>query len=92
MKTALSQMLNATIDTPKKAILNFQLQSSLLKNLSFLAALILIAFFNGKMAIALFSLGIIVKTILYIKDLMTIDIDFTLDSESWAEINEQMWS
>lgn len=92
MNTSLNQMLNVSIDSRKDGTLQIQFQSSLLKVICSVCLFLAISNINLKFAIALLTLALVLRGVIFIKDLLSMDFNFTLDNDDLKEINEQMWN
>ncbi len=91
MNNSLGQILNKSINSTGNRVPLIKFQSGLLKVLCVLIIALALAYINVKLAISVGIAAICIKGILFIKDLLTINLDFHLDDKDLMEIDEQMW-
>ena len=91
MKNTYGQLKSISLETTQEGILSIKIQKRVLKILCFVALFSFLAYFNFKMAIAISIAALIIRVIVFVKEVSDLDLNFTLDNDNLAEINEQMW-
>ena len=91
MNNSLGQILNVSINSTSDGAYLIKFQSSLLKLLCVLVIALALAYINVKLAIGVGIAALCIKGIFFIKDLLSINLDFHLDDKDLIEIDEQMW-
>ena len=91
MKSTYEQLKSIFLDTSQVGILSINIQKRIIKILFFIALFSTIAFLNIKIALAVTFAALIIRGIVFIKEIAALDFNFTLNKEDLAEIEEQMW-
>lgn len=92
MKTSIGQLINSSLDTRQEEIISIKIQKSILKIACLIALLCVLAYAKLKLAIAVACLAAITRGIVLIKEILDFDLNFKLDKNDLAEIDEQLWS
>ena len=91
MKSTYGPLQSISLDTTQEGILSINIQKQILKILCFVALFSFLAYFNFKLAIAISFAALIIRVIVFVKEISDLDLNFTLDNDDLAEIDEQMW-
>ena len=91
MKSTYGQLKSVSLDTTQEGTLSIKIQKRLIKTVCFIALFCAVSYFNVKIAITLSIIAILVRAIIFIKEVLALNFNFTLDDMDLMEINEQMW-